>query len=184
MLNALADSARDCRACSLRAGCRSVVFGEGDPCARLVLVGEGPGQVEDELARPFVGPAGQLLDRILAAADFRRQDVFITNVVMCRPPGNRVPLPGEVAACRPWLDRKLAIIRPRIIVCLGALAIQTLIETGLPVGRARGRWFERDDSFVLATYHPAAILRDPGKRRPVWEDFCRVRSRYLESTAR
>ncbi|HSW11094.1 MAG TPA: uracil-DNA glycosylase [Bacillota bacterium] len=183
-LRALADLARGCQACSLRAGCRNVVFGEGDACAGLVLVGEGPGQVEDELSRPFVGPSGQLLDRILAAADFRREDVFITNVVMCRPPGNRVPLPGEVAACRPWLDRKLAIIRPRIILCLGALAVQTLIETGLPVGRARGRWFERDESFILATYHPAAVLRDPGKRRPVWEDFCLARSRYLESTAR
>jgi DNA polymerase len=149
-----------------------------------VLVGEGPGQVEDELVRPFVGPAGQLLERILAAADFRREDVFITNVVMCRPPGNRVPSSDEVAACRPWLDRKLAIIQPRIILCLGASAIQTMIQTGLPVGRARGRWFERDDFLLRATYHPAAVLRDPEKRRPVWEDFCQVRSRYLELAAR
>ncbi len=181
LLGALADSAHACRACSLRAGCRSVVFGEGDPHARLLLVGEGPGQVEDEQARPFVGPAGQLLDRILLAAGFRREEVFITNVVMCRPPGNRVPLPEEVAACRPWLERKLAIIHPEIILCLGALALHTLVEPGLAVGRARGRWLQRDGSLVLATYHPAAVLRDPGKRRPVWEDFCLVRSRYLES---
>ncbi len=178
-LQSLARQAAACRRCGLREGCRAVVFGEGDPRAQLMLVGEGPGKVEDDLGRPFVGPAGQLLDRILEAAGFRRQEVFITNVVMCRPPGNRVPRPEEVASCLPWLEEKLAIIRPRIVLCLGALAAQALISPGLSVTRARGRWHERDGLLLLATFHPAAVLRDPGKKRPVWEDFNQVRARYL-----
>ncbi|MDQ7793517.1 MAG: uracil-DNA glycosylase [bacterium] len=178
-LTDLARRAGDCRACSLREGCRGVVFGEGDPSARLVLVGEGPGRLEDEEGRPFVGPAGQLLDRILAAAGFLRREVYITNVVMCRPPANRVPQPDEVAACLPWLRDKLAVIRPRIVLCLGALAAQTLLEPGLSITRARGRWHEREGVLFMATFHPAAVLRDPGKKRPVWEDFSQIRSRYL-----
>lgn len=170
--------AAGCRRCQLRAGARQVVFGEGDPRACLMLVGEGPGATEDELGRPFVGRAGELLDRILAAAGFRRQEVYITNVVMCRPPGNRVPTDGEMASCLPYLRAKIRLIRPRVLVCLGSTAARALIHPRARITQVRGRWLERDGMAVTATYHPAALLRDPGKKRPVWEDFKKVREAY------
>lgn len=174
-LAALEAAARDCRRCGLRAGCRGVVFGEGNPRARLMLVGEGPGATEDELGRPFVGKAGELLDRILAAAGFAREEVYINNVVMCRPPGNRVPAEAEMAACLPWLRARIRIIRPGVIVCLGATAARALIHPQARITQLRGRWHERGGIFVMPTYHPAALLRDPSKKRPVWEDFQQVR---------
>ncbi len=177
-LEALAEEAKGCRACGLRAGCRGVVFGEGDPRATIMLVGEGPGATEDELGRPFVGRAGELLDRILAAAGFRRQDVYITNVVMCRPPGNRVPTDAEVAACLPFLRAKLRLIRPRIVVCLGSTAARALIHPQARITQVRGRWHRGDGFLIMPTYHPAALLRDASKKRPVWEDFKRIREAY------
>ena len=179
-LDALAGQARDCRSCGLRAGCRGVVFGEGDAHARLMLVGEGPGAVEDELGRPFVGPAGQLLDRILAAIGLARGEVYITNVVKCRPPENRLPGPLEVDACRPWLAAQLRIIAPTIVICLGALATQTLLDRDARITKLRGTWQERDGVLIMPTFHPAAVLRDPDKKRPVWEDFKRVREALKE----
>ncbi|BCV25538.1 uracil-DNA glycosylase family protein [Gelria sp. Kuro-4] len=167
-----------CRRCRLRAGCRRVVFGEGNPQAALMLVGEGPGQAEDEQGRPFVGAAGQLLNNILAAAGIERSEVFIGNVVKCRPPGNRLPLPDEVKACRPYLEAQLRLIRPRIVVCLGALAAQTLIDPAVRITRERGRWVEKDGLLIMPTFHPAALLRDPSKKRPVWQDFQAVLERY------
>lgn len=177
-LDDLAAVARDCRRCPLREGARQVVFGEGDPHARLMLVGEGPGATEDELGRPFVGKAGELLDRILAAAGFRRDEVYITNVVMCRPPGNRVPTEREMAACLPYLHAKIGLIRPRILVCLGSTAARALIDPQARITQVRGRWFEREGVAVTATYHPAALLRDVTKKRPAWEDFQAIRDRY------
>ncbi len=174
----LAAEAGRCRRCGLREGCRGVVFGEGDPHAALVLVGEGPGAREDEVGRPFVGSAGQLLDRILAAAGFRREEVYITNVVMCRPPGNRLPEPREVAACRSWLELKLSLIRPALVVCLGALATQTLVDPQARITRLRGQVVERDGIRYFPTFHPAALLRDESKKRPVWEDFRQIRAAY------
>jgi uracil-DNA glycosylase family 4 len=172
----LGDICAGCRKCGLCEHRRTVVFGEGNPQARLMLVGEGPGQVEDETGRPFVGPAGQLLDRILAAAGFARDEVYITNVVKCRPPGNRLPLPQEASACLPYLWRQIELIDPPILVCLGALAAQSLIDREARITRIRGQWVERGKRRIMPTFHPAALLRDETKKRPVWEDFKAIRA--------
>lgn len=176
----VAARAKECARCRLRAGCRGVVFGEGDPDAKLMFVGEGPGRTEDELGRPFVGAAGQLLDRIIEAIGLTREQVYIGNVVKCRPPDNRLPLPDEAKACRPWLEEQIAIIDPAIIVCLGALATQTLVSPEARITRWRGQWYERDGRLVMPTFHPAALLRDPAKKRPVWEDMKLVRAKLWE----
>lgn len=167
-----------CRLCRLRDGCRQAVFGEGYPQADIMLIGEGPGQAEDEAGRPFVGKAGQLLDNILTAVGLQRSEVFIGNVVKCRPPGNRLPLPDEVKTCLPFLQAQIRIINPKIVICLGALASQTLIDPGLRITRDRGRWVIKDGLEIMPTFHPAALLRDPRKKRPVWEDFKAVMKRY------
>lgn len=177
-LEELARIAAGCRRCALRDGCRQVVFGEGNPRAVVMLVGEGPGQTEDELGRPFVGKAGQLLDRILDAAGFRREDVYITNTVKCRPPGNRVPTEAEVKTCIPYLYAQIRLIRPELIVCLGSTALRALVSPALRITQARGRWYEKWGVRVMGTYHPAALLRDPDKKRPAWEDFKELRRAY------
>jgi DNA polymerase len=168
-----------CRQCHLRAGCRGVVFGEGNLSADLMLVGEGPGQVEDELGRPFVGAAGQLLNRIIQAINLRREDVYITNVVKCRPPYNRTPQKAEMDICGPWLRQEIEQVKPKIIVCLGAVAAKYLIDQNFKITRERGRWLKLGDINLMATYHPAALLRDPSKKRPVWEDFKQIRDLYF-----
>ena len=162
---------KTCTRCGLRAGCRQVVFGEGHPRARLMLVGEGPGQVEDETGRPFVGPAGQLLDRMLAAIGLSRQDVYIANVVKCRPPNNRVPTPEEAAACWPNLRRQLELIQPEMVVCLGATAARQLVDARGSISSLRGRWHGRGGIRYLVTFHPAALLRDPSKKPLAWQDL-------------
>lgn len=174
-LEELAAVARACTRCGLRAGCRTVVFGEGDPHARIALIGEGPGQTEDEEGRPFVGKAGALLDRILEAAGLRRQQVYISNVVLCRPPGNRVPADEEIAACRPYLLRRLRLIAPDIVVLLGATPLHALIDPRAKIGQERGRWHRLDGRWVLPTYHPAYLLRNPAAKKDAWEDFQMVR---------
>ncbi|NLY49609.1 MAG: uracil-DNA glycosylase [Firmicutes bacterium] len=177
----LADLARfavQCHRCRLRAGCRQVVFGEGDPAADLIFVGEGPGQEEDAAGLPFVGRAGQLLTRILAAAGLERGEVYITNVVKCRPPGNRLPQPDEVQACKVYLEAQIRIIRPKILVCLGALAAQTLIDPRVRITRDRGKWAHKDGILIMPTFHPAALLRDPYKKKPVWIDIQSVVRHY------
>lgn len=145
-----------------------------------MLVGEAPGAREDELGRPFVGAAGELLNRILQAAGFKREEIYITNVVKCRPPGNRLPTPDEVQACRPYLENQIKLVNPKIIVCLGALATQALIAPGARITRLRGQWIQKDGIYYLPTFHPAALLRDESKKRPVWEDFKRIRALYRE----
>lgn len=182
-LLALETVVKGCRRCGLRAGCTQVVFGEGNPGARLMLVGEGPGQVEDETGRPFVGPAGQLLDRMLAAIGLRRQDVYIANVVKCRPPNNRVPTPEEMAACWPNLRRQIELIRPQVILCLGATAAHQLVEPRGSISSLRGRWFVRDGIRYLVTFHPAALLRDPGKKPLAWQDLQMVQRALSEEKA-
>ncbi len=177
-LTDLAAKASACTACPLRTGCRGVVFGEGSATARLMLVGEGPGETEDRLGRPFVGKAGQLLDKILTAAGIERAEVYIANVVKCRPPQNRLPLPEEIAACRTWLEQQIIIINPAIIVGLGALATQTLISPEARITRVRGQIIRRDGRIWIPTFHPAALLRDESKKRPVWEDFKAIRDLY------
>lgn len=167
--------ARGCTRCGLRAGCKGVVFGEGDPNARIVLIGEGPGATEDEQGKPFVGKAGELLDRILDAAGFARQQVYISNVVLCRPPGNRTPEEAEIAACRPYLQRRLELIAPAIVVLLGATPLHALIDPKAKITRERGRWYRLDGRWVLPTYHPAYLLRNPSAKKDAWEDFQMVR---------
>ncbi|HHV79379.1 MAG TPA: uracil-DNA glycosylase [Firmicutes bacterium] len=173
---------KECSRCDLRQGCKGVVFGEGNPSARLMLVGEGPGAVEDETGRPFVGPAGQLLDKILAAIGLNRSEVYIANVVKCRPPGNRLPTPQEAAACYPHLRAQLRLIKPAVVVCLGALSTQVLVDPSARITKVRGQWVEKNGVLYMPTYHPAALLRDPNKKRPVWEDFKQVK-RVLQEKA-
>ncbi len=174
-LEALKERCLTCTKCGLRADCTHVVFGEGNPKAKVMFVGEGPGRDEDRQGRPFVGAAGQLLDRILGSIDLSRDEVYITNVVKCRPPKNRMPNPDEVVACSPYLDAQIRRINPAIIVCLGALATKTLIDKNAKITRMRGRWHEKDGILYMPTFHPAALLRDPSKKRLVWEDMKKVK---------
>jgi len=143
-----------------------------------MLIGEGPGADEDRQGLPFVGRAGQLLDRILAAAQLPPDDTFICNVVKCRPPDNRLPNSVEVEACKPHLREQIRLIRPQIIVCLGALASQVLIGPEARITRDRGRWLQKGSMMIMPTFHPAALLRDESKKRPVWEDMQAVRDQY------
>jgi len=170
-----------CRRCVLSTGCTQVVFGDGNPKARLMLVGEGPGVDEDRIGIPFVGKAGQLLDRILEAASIKRQDIYIANIVKCRPPGNRLPQQQEVDSCLPYLQEQIDLINPEIIVCLGALALRTLLDSKATITRSRGQWHQVDGRRMIATFHPAALLRDPGKRKDVWVDFQEIMKYYQPS---
>jgi len=177
-LEALKEACHVCDKCSLKATCTHVVFGEGNPKAKIMFVGEGPGSDEDKQGRPFVGAAGQLLDKILASVGLSRDEVYITNVVKCRPPKNRMPNPDEILACSPYLDAQIKRISPSIIVCLGALATKTLIDKDAKVTRIRGEWHEKDGILYMPTFHPAALLRDPSKKRPVWEDMKKVKEAF------
>jgi len=179
-LQRLAAQCRTCTRCRLRAGCQGVVFGEGNAAAKLMFIGEGPGADEDRLGRPFVGKAGQLLDKILQAAGIAREEVYIANVVKCRPPQNRVPQPDEAAACLPHLRRQAAIIRPKIIVCLGATAARYIIDPTARISQIRGQWIERKGCLLTATFHPAALLRDPAKKKLAWADFQKIRDVYRQ----
>ncbi|MFP4200024.1 MAG: uracil-DNA glycosylase [Bacillota bacterium] len=169
-----------CQRCHLRGTCNGVVFGEGSPGARLVFVGEAPGADEDRQGRPFVGRAGRLLDRIFGACDLERGDVYITNIVKCRPPGNRTPTEEERNYCIPYLQVQMRLIQPDIIVTMGAAATQGLIDPRARITRMRGSWQWWHGIRVMPTFHPAALLRDPNKKAPVWEDMKKVLA-YLES---
>ncbi len=179
-LDELAGAARECWKCGLRAGCQGVVFGRGNPRARLMFIGEGPGAEEDKQGLPFVGAAGQLLDRIISAAGFSPEEVYIGNIVKCRPPGNRVPTREEAEACMPWLIRQIELINPSLIVLLGSVALQNLLDRNARITMMRGRWITKAGIEFMPTYHPAALLRDETKKRPVWEDMKQVRSRYYQ----
>ncbi len=170
----------DCRRCPLCEGRKNIVFGVGNPNARLVFVGEAPGREEDEKGEPFVGEAGRLLDRILFAMGLTRPDVYICNVLKCRPPGNRDPRPEEIEACEPYLKRQLAAIRPEIIVALGQFAAQTLLRDQSPISRLRGEWREYQGMPLLPTFHPAYLLRNPASKKEVWEDMKLVMNRLRE----
>ncbi len=172
-LAAVACEVAACTRCAELARTRTqTVFGAGDPYARLVFCGEAPGADEDRLGEPFVGRAGQLLtDIIVKGMKLRREDVYILNILRCRPPHNRNPLPVEAAACREYLDRQLAIIQPKFICCLGAVAAQNLLGTDETIGHLRGRVHEFNGIKVVCTYHPAYLLRNPEAKRPVWDDI-------------
>lgn len=176
-LGAMAEVVAACRRCRLCEGRQKTVFGSGDPNADLMFIGEGPGAEEDRQGLPFVGRAGELLTRIIEAIGMTRDQVYIANIVKCRPPGNRDPQPDEVAACRPYLERQVAQVRPRLLVALGRIAAQTLLGNDLPIGRMRGQWFEVLGVPLMVTYHPAALLRNPALKRPTWEDMQQVRDR-------
>lgn len=178
-LEDLRERSLDCTRCGLRAGCRQVVWARGNPQAKLMLVGEGPGEQEDLQGRPFVGKAGQLLDKIILAAGFSLEDVYIANIVKCRPPGNRAPSREEARACLPWLMKQIQLVQPLFLVCLGATAVQGLLDPNLRITKIRGQWMERHGLQIIATYHPAALLRDETKKRPVWEDFKQIRKAFL-----
>ncbi|MGE4345090.1 MAG: uracil-DNA glycosylase family protein [Geoalkalibacter sp.] len=179
-LEEIAAELHNCQRCSLSKRRRNVVFGVGDPKAQLVFVGEGPGREEDEKGEPFVGEAGRLLDRILFAMGLRRDQVYICNVVKCRPPGNRDPLPEEIEHCEPYLRRQLAAINPRVIVALGRFAVQTLLRDSAPISRLRGHWREYEGIALMPTFHPAFLLRNPAMKREVWEDMKQVLHRLRE----
>jgi uracil-DNA glycosylase family 4 len=176
-LAALAAAAATCTRCRLSEGRSKVVFGSGDPNADLMLIGEGPGAEEDRQGLPFVGPAGELLTRILQAMELTRDEVYIANVVKCRPPGNRDPQPDEVSACRGYLERQIALVQPRVIAVLGKVAAQTLLGNDSSIGQMRGRWVQIQGIPTMVTYHPAALLRNPALKRPTWEDMQQVRDR-------
>ena len=182
-LAALAGAIAKCTSCSLYSTATNAVPGEGSPVAQLVCVGEAPGATEDATGRPFVGQAGKLLDKILAAIQLGREDVFICNVLKHRPPGNRNPLPDEVTACSPYLVRQLELIRPRAILAFGTFAAQTLLQTPLTIGKLRRAVHRYYGVPLIVTYHPAALLRNPAWKRPTWEDVQYAR-RILDGTGR
>ena len=173
-----------CRGCGLCETRTHVVFGVGATDAEILLVGEGPGQHEDEEGVPFVGRAGQLLDDMLEMIGLDRTRVYIANTVKCRPPQNRDPLNVEQDACRPWLDRQLTLLRPKILVCLGRIAAAELIKPDFKITREHGTWFTRDGIQMTALYHPAALLRDVGKRPETFEDLKGLQAKIREVCAR
>jgi DNA polymerase len=181
-LEILKNKALGCQECRLRETCKQVVFSTGRANAKIIFVGEGPGSDEDEQGIPFVGRAGQLLNQILTAAEFQREEVYITNVVKCRPPGNRLPNPDEVKVCRSYLEAEIRIIKPQIIVCLGAMATQTVVDPKARISQLRGKWLQKNGIRIMPTYHPAALLRNPNYKRPVWEDFKLIRDVYKTLT--
>jgi DNA polymerase len=166
----------DCVKCALGHTRTRFVFGVGNQGASLMLVGEAPGREEDAQGVPFVGAAGALLTKILAAIDLSRDDVYIANVLKCRPPGNRDPLPEEIAACRPHLMEQIRIVSPRVLCALGRFAAQLLTGQEAPLSRLRGQVFRFGDAIVIPTYHPSALLRNPSLKRPTWDDMKRVRA--------
>jgi len=163
--------AKQCTACKLHQGRTHVVFGVGNPKAELMFVGEAPGRDEDLQGEPFVGRAGQLLTRIIEAMGLKRRDVYIANVIKCRPPNNRNPQEDEIARCEPYLIRQVELIKPCVLVALGTYAAQTLLKTNQPISQLRGRFHSYHGSKLMPTFHPAFLLRNPERKRDVWEDM-------------
>ena len=180
-LAALEQEMSGCQACPLGTTRTNLVFGAGDAAARLVFVGEAPGEEEDRQGIPFVGRAGQLLDKIIVnGMKMRREDVYICNILKCRPPGNRNPTASEMFHCQPFLERQLAIIRPTVICALGAIAAHALLNTDEPIGRLRGKWHDWRGIPMMVTYHPAYLLRTPSGKAKVWSDVKQVMARLAE----
>ena len=180
-LQALQQECLACRRCGLCETRHSVVIGQGAAHAEVMLVGEGPGANEDEQGLPFVGKSGQLLDHYLEAVDLSRdKNVYIANIVKCRPPQNRDPLPEESAACMPWLRQQFQLIRPKIVVCLGRVAAQRMLDPGFSISRDHGKFFDKQGTLFMATYHPAALLRYPDNKPAVFGDFVALRQKITE----
>ena len=170
----------DCTRCKLHSTRSNIVYGAGDPCAELMFVGEAPGHDEDQQGVPFVGRAGQLLTKIIEAIDLRREDVYIANVVKCRPPKNRNPEPDEIETCQPYLFAQIDAIQPKVVVALGAFAVKTLLQSDESISKLRGRTFDYRGAKLIPTFHPAYLLRSPEKKADVWEDMKKVRSLLRE----
>ena len=181
----LEQACHSCRRCGLCEGRNHVVFGVGNREADILFVGEGPGQQEDLLGEPFVGPAGKLLDEMLCIIDLdRKKNCYIANIVKCRPPNNRDPEEGEQEACIGYLRRQVALVRPKIIVCLGRIAAKRIIDPEFRITRQHGQWVEKNGIWMMATYHPSALLRDLGKRPEAFEDLLGLREKLREVGAR
>ena len=181
MYESMADlraAVENCRACPLHESRTNVVFGAGNENARLVFVGEAPGADEDRQGEPFVGRAGQKLTQIIEAIELSRSEVYIANVLKCRPPGNRNPLPEEIRACEPHLIEQLRLMKPKVICALGTFAAQTLLRTNQSISRLRGRFHTYQNVKLMPTYHPAYLLRNPKQKRQVWEDVQMVKAEY------
>jgi len=179
-LDAVAELIAGCRKCALCTTRTRTVPGEGDPGARLFLVGEGPGATEDQTGRPFVGQAGQLLDKILEAIECPRPTTYIANIVKCRPPQNRKPLPDEMAACLPYLHRQIALVRPKVLIALGSTAAEGMLGVKKSLGELRGKVHRWNGIPLVVTYHPAALLRNPNWKKPTWDDV-RIARQLLDS---
>jgi uracil-DNA glycosylase len=180
-LPSLARFVAGCPRCALSGSRTRIVFGDGDPNADLMFIGEAPGREEDEQGRPFVGAAGQLLTKIIEAMGTNRERVYVVNTVLCRPPNNRNPEPEEIAACRPFLEEQIRLVSPRAIVTLGAFAAQAVLDKSEPISQLRGRWHVAHGARVMPTFHPAFLLRSPKHKRDVWEDMQKVRD-YLATS--
>ena len=180
-LEHLAETVRHCRCCPLCETRLNAVPGEGAPRARLMFIGEGPGADEDRQGRPFVGPAGQLLDKMLYAVDISREDVYIANILKCRPPKNRDPLPAEEDACIGYLREQVALINPKVIVCLGRISAMRLIKPDFKITQEHGQWFKKGNYLMTAVYHPAAVLRDPRKKEDMLEDIKKIKEKISEN---
>jgi DNA polymerase len=177
-LDSVRSVAIECRKCRLSEMRRNVVFGEGNPRAGLFVIGEAPGAEEDAQGRPFVGRSGQLLDKILLAVGFERKDVYIGNIIKCRPPENRNPLADEIECCMPWLNEQLDIVAPKMLLLLGRVAANTILGNNLSMAAMRGRIIKWNRFDCVVTYHPAALLRNPNWKRPCWEDVQMLRAHY------
>ena len=177
-LEAVREELGDCRRCKLHSTRTQIVFGSGNPRAKLVFVGEGPGRDEDLQGQPFVGLAGQLLTKIIQAIQLSREEVYIANIIKCRPPGNRNPEPNEISACEPFLIKQLEVIRPKLICALGTFAAQTLLKTEEKISLLRGKFHQYQEIPLMPTYHPAFLLRNPNHKRDVWEDMKKIKKEY------
>jgi DNA polymerase len=182
-LEAIRKELGDCKRCKLHSERRNIVFGTGNENAKLLFVGEGPGRDEDINGEPFVGKAGQLLTRIIKAIDLNRKEVYIANIIKCRPPGNRDPEPDEIKACEPFLTKQIQAIKPEIICALGTFAAQTLLKTNEKISKLRGRFHSYHGIKLIPTYHPAFLLRNPYFKRFVWEDMQMIQKGYLSLTS-
>ena len=180
----LKENCLNCRKCSLYEARSNVVFGVGNPCAKVMFIGEGPGRNEDLQGEPFVGAGGQLLDKYLAAVDLdRRTNIYIANIVKCRPPQNRDPLQEEQEACMDWLRNQTALLRPKIIVCLGRIAAMRIIKPDFKITREHGQFFKKGNIYMTATLHPAALLRNPAQKPAAFDDFLKLRDKIDELQA-
>ncbi|MCF8226414.1 MAG: uracil-DNA glycosylase [Bacteroidales bacterium] len=180
-LPALKNEILKCTKCELARTRNHVIFGEGNTNAKVMIIGEAPGRDEDMLGRPFVGRSGQLLDKILEACGFNREEhVFISNIVKCRPPGNRVPTTKEAEVCMPWLQKQIDLIDPEILILLGATALKYMAGPDHRITREHGQWLQVNSRWTMPVYHPAAVLRDPSLKRDTWEDYKKIVFKYRE----